>query len=121
MTNINEAIPGSLDHTFLDGQANRQYFQNPNSSVRIVVFGHSHEPLIASYTNPKGEKCIYVNSGTWEDQKTRDKNAAIDQDNLKMDFVVITPAKTNKQKLLVGLYNYHGGRHVAVDSDEIEL
>ncbi|AGY52894.1 Metallophosphoesterase [Bacteroidales bacterium CF] len=121
MTNINEAIPGSLDHNFLDGQANRQYFQNPNSSVRIVVFGHSHEPLIASYTNPKGEKCIYVNSGTWEDQKTRDKNAAIDQDNLKMDFVVITPAKTNKQKLLVGLYNYHGGKHVAVDSDEVEL
>jgi len=27
----------------------------------------------------KGETCVYANSGTWEDQKTRDKNATIDQ------------------------------------------
>ncbi|MEA5006769.1 MAG: metallophosphoesterase [Rikenellaceae bacterium] len=121
MTNINDAIDGSLHTGFIDDQANVQYFQNEDSSVRIVVFGHTHLPKIVRHTNKKGEKCLYVNSGTWEDQKTRDKSAAIDQDNLKMDFVVITPAKTNKQKLLVGLYNYHGGKHVAVDSDEVEL
>lgn len=121
MNDINEAIPGSLDHKYLDAQANKQYFQNPNSNVRIVVFGHSHEPLMESYNNLDGKKCVYVNSGTWEDQKTRDKNAEIDQDNKTMDFVVITPTKDDKHKVLVGLYNYHGGNHVSVKSEEVEL
>ncbi|MDD3033910.1 MAG: metallophosphoesterase [Bacteroidales bacterium] len=121
MNDINEAIPGSLDHKYLDSQANKQYFQNPNSNARIVVFGHSHEPMLESYNNLDGKKCVYVNSGTWEDQKTRDKNAEIDQDTKSMDFVIITPTKDDKQKVLVGLYNYHGGKHVNVKSEEVEL
>ena len=121
MTAINEAIVGSLETEFIDKQADVQYFQNSKSKVRLVVFGHTHLPKITSYTNSDGEPCIYVNSGTWEDQKTRDKNAAIDQDVINMNFVVIAPVKSNKQNLQVALYKYNRGEHLLVDSKKLNL
>ena len=54
-------------------------------------------------------------------KKTRDKNAAIDQDNLKMDFIVISPINSDSKKLQVALFNYHGGKHVPVDSKSLDL
>lgn len=121
MTEINKAIAGSLDTEFIDEQSQVQYFSNPLSNARIVVFGHTHEPMIKSYTNLDGKPCIYANSGTWEDQKTRDKNAAIDQDVLKMDFVTIVPVKSDKKKLQVALHQYREGKHLLKDSKEIDL
>ena len=121
MTNIDSALVGSIKPGFLDSQADVQYFQKPSSNVRIVVFGHSHDPKIKTYTNIKGGMCIYANSGTWEDKKTRDKNAPIDQDNLKMDFLTITPVKSNKKKLQVSLFQYHGGQHLLRDNMEVDL
>jgi len=121
MTDINDAINGSLDTRFIDSQANVQYFQDSTSNVRIVIFGHTHKPMIKSYTNLNGEPCIYANSGTWEDQKTRDKNAAIDQDALKMHFVIIAPVMSDRNKLQVGLYQYRYGVHSLEDSQEIDL
>ena len=121
MTEIEKAIFGSLDTEFIDKQSNVQYFQNPASNVRIVVFGHTHAPMIVPYNNLKGEACLYVNSGTWEDQKTRDKNAAIDQDSLKMHFVMIVPVKSDKNKLQVALYQYRYGEHCLEDSKEVDL
>ncbi|HPE58559.1 MAG TPA: metallophosphoesterase [Bacteroidales bacterium] len=118
---INGAIVGSLKTEFIDEQSNEQYFQNPDSEVRIVVFGHTHNPMIKSYTNFRGETCIYANSGTWEDQKTRDKNAAIDQDILKMDFIIIDPVRSDKKKLQVTLYQYNKGTHLLKDSKEVDL
>ena len=121
MTNINEAIVGSLKTTFIDESSNVQYFQNSLSNARIVVFGHTHLPMIKSYTNHKGEACIYANSGTWEDQKTRTPSEAIDQDAIKMHFVVIYPEKENKNKLQVDLYQYRYGEHELVDSKDLNL
>lgn len=121
MTVIDTAIVGSLHTTFIDEQSNVQYFNNSLSSARLVVFGHTHEPMIKSYTNQKKEPCLYVNSGTWEDQKTRDKNAAIDQDKLKMHFVIISPIKSDKKKLQVSLNQYRYGKHVLMDSKELGL
>lgn len=121
MTVIDTAIVGSLHTTFIDEQSNVQYFSNSNSSARLVVFGHTHEPMIKSYTNEKKEPCLYVNSGTWEDQKTRDKNAAIDQDKLKMHFVIISPIQSDKKKLQVSLNQYRYGKHVLMDSKELGL
>ncbi len=121
MTDINKALVGSLKTEFLDEQSNVQYFQNTNSNVRIVVFGHSHKPMIKSYTNLNGEACIYANSGTWEDKKTRDKNAVIDQDAINMDFIMIYPVNSDKKKLQVALYQYRYGKHMFVDSKEVNL
>lgn len=121
LTVIDTAIVGSLHTTFIDEQSNVQYFRNSNSSARLVIFGHTHEPMIKSYTNQKKEPCLYVNSGTWEDQKTRDKNVAIDQDKLKMHFVIISPIQSDKKKLQVSLNQYRYGKHVLMDSKELGL
>lgn len=121
MTDINQAIVGSLKTEFIDEQSNVQYFKNPLSDVRIVIFGHTHEPMLKSYTNLQDKLCLYANSGTWEDLKTRDKNEVIDQDAKKMHFVVITPVKSDKKKLQVGLYQYRYGKHYLEDSKEIDL
>ncbi|MEA4982680.1 MAG: metallophosphoesterase [Paludibacter sp.] len=121
MTDINKAIAGSLQTEFIDNQSKLQYFRNSLSNVRLVVFGHTHKPMIKSFTNLDDQKCLYVNSGTWEDQKTRDKNSAIDQDGLKMDFVTIIPDKADKKKLQVNLCQYKYGKHVLVNSDELNL
>lgn len=121
MTNINEAIVGSLETEFIDDQANVQYFKNEDSDIRIVIFGHTHLPKMTLSTNRKGEACLYANSGTWEDQKTRDKNEAIDQDAKKMHFVVITPVKSDENKLQVSLYQYRYGKHSLEESKELDL
>jgi len=121
MTDIDKAIVGSLKTEFIDEQANVQYFRNPTSNVRIVVFGHTHMPMIKSYTNLNGKSCLYANSGTWEDQKTHDKNAMIEQDTLKMNFVMISPVKPDKKKLQVALYQYRYGKHLLKDIKELDL
>lgn len=121
MTDINQAIVGSLKTEYIDGQSEVQYFKNPHSDVRIVVFGHTHNPMIKAYTNLNEEQCLYVNSGTWEDQKTRDKSIKINQDILKMHFVVIDPVSSDKKKLQVSLYQYNAGIHLLKDYNSIEL
>ena len=121
LNEINASILGSLQTEFLDDQAETQYFKNPNSNVRLVLFGHTHKPMIKAYTNLNEEPCLYVNSGTWEDQKTRDKEAAIDQDALKMDFVVIDPLGSDKNTLMVQLYQYKYGEHLLKDIDLLNL
>lgn len=120
-SDINQAMVGSLKTEFIDERSNVDYFQNPDSDVRIVVFGHTHQPMIKTYTNPAGKTCIYANSGTWEDKKTRDKNSTIDQDVLEMDFVTIVPVKSNSNKLQVALYQYQNGMHMLKKSEETEL
>jgi hypothetical protein len=77
--------------------------------------------MIKAYTNLKEEACLHVNSGTWEDQKTRDKNVVIDQDVIKMDFVVIDPVGAEKKTLLVKLCQYKYGKHALKDIDLVEL
>ena len=121
MTPIDQAIRGSLDTHFIDDQSDVQYFQNDKSNARIVIFGHTHLPKIKLCTNTKGEACVYANSGTWEDEKTRDKNKVIDQDGLKMDFIVITPTKKGNKNLQVGLYQYKYGKHTEVGHEDINL
>lgn len=123
MTPIDSAIIGSLKTRFIDEQSNTQYFQVPSEVryKRIVVFGHTHLPMIKTYNNKEGQKCIYANSGTWEDEKTRDKNAVIEQDSINMHFVVIAPNKQDQKKLTVALYQYRFGKHDLRDSQNIEL
>jgi hypothetical protein len=77
--------------------------------------------MVKSFTNLNGKPCIYANSGTWEDKKSRDKNNVIDQDTTTMDFVIISPVKSNKKKLQVGLYQYRYGKHLMANKKEIDL
>lgn len=121
MTDINSAIAGSFQTAFLDNQSDVQYFKNPQSSVRLVIFGHTHIPMIKSFTNLENKPCLYVNSGTWEDQKIRDKSEVVDQDAKKMHFVVLFPSKTDNKKLRVDLYQFRFGEHCLEASNSLEL
>ncbi|MFV0587830.1 metallophosphoesterase [Bacteroides reticulotermitis] len=121
MTDINKAIKGSLETEFIDAQSQVQYFHNKLSEVRVVVFGHTHLPMIKSYTNLDNKPCVYANSGTWEDRKTRDKNAVIDQDVINMNFVTIYPVQGNKDRMQVALYQYKYGKHMLVSNKEVDL
>ena len=67
-------------HAGTDVQATTQYFSNPKSDARIVVFGHTHESKIQAAQNHAGLKSIYVNSGTWIDS-----NGNADHDELRGD------------------------------------
>jgi hypothetical protein len=93
------AIDSVNSNTFTDYQASQQYFMNPASNVRIVVFGHTHLPRIDAEINLDGKKCIYANSGTWIDNNTNAPTT--------MNFVVITPQNADaSSQTQVKLYNF---------------
>lgn len=94
---LKEAIMEAGSGTETDAQAEVQYFKNPNSDKRIVVFGHTHEPRIISSENLKGQKTIYANSGTWIDHNPKFPT---------MTFVVITPQGKSSVPLYLSLYYY---------------
>jgi UDP-2,3-diacylglucosamine pyrophosphatase LpxH len=93
------AIAKSASESELSEQAKIQYFKNPDSDVRIVVFGHTHVAKIESSLDHKNEKAIYVNSGTWIDHNSLSST--------KMEFVVITPQNNDpSSQTFVKLYNF---------------
>ena len=92
------AIDSVISSTETDHQAILQYFMNPASDKRIVVFGHTHEPKIVTSKSYDNKKCIYVNSGTWIDHNPNKTN---------MNFVVIIPQnKDASSQTFIKLYNF---------------
>lgn len=79
---VEEAVLKGAFASHLDDQSMLQFFNNPQSDKRIVIFGHSHEARVITSFNEKLEKNVYVNSGTW-----------IDSNSCSMTFVSITPPK----------------------------
>ena len=93
-----EAIDSVNSATYTDYLAKLQYFLNPNSDKRIVVFGHTHDPKIGAPNNLDNKKCIYANSGTWIDNNPG---------KTTMNFVVITPQNNDaSSQTFVKLYNF---------------
>ncbi|MFH1476236.1 MAG: metallophosphoesterase [Verrucomicrobiota bacterium] len=104
---VRDAIVKSASAAETDNQAVVQYFHNPKSDTRIVVFGHSHEPRMIPSETHDGKTAVYVNSGTWID-----KNAMPTR-----TFVVITTKGSARH---VGLYRYsHEGAITTMDSMEL--
>jgi UDP-2,3-diacylglucosamine pyrophosphatase LpxH len=96
-----EAIDSVISVTESDRQSSVQYFMNPASDKRIVIFGHTHESKIVASENTAKQKCIYANSGTWID---RNPNSTT------MNFVVITPqGVADTSQTWVKLYNFEKG------------
>ena len=119
-SDINKAIYGGLNTQFLDTMSEVQYFKNMDKQdVRIVVFGHTHVPKFLTFDNIDSAKCIYVNSGTWQDKKVRNFSERVDQDGENMDFVIVSPATSGNT--IVALYKYFQGTHKLVKSEEIDL
>jgi UDP-2,3-diacylglucosamine pyrophosphatase LpxH len=86
-----EAAPGALSSKYFSDQAKAQYIENDKENVDIVIFGHTHNPILDSF----GDGKYYINTGTWIDEngKTPEKMRT---------FTVIETGETNT----VGLYKY---------------
>ncbi|MFA6255968.1 MAG: metallophosphoesterase [Candidatus Absconditabacterales bacterium] len=97
-TPVMQAITNAGNGRALDDEAKNQYFLNPASDKRIIVFGHSHQPKIITSQNTSGEKSIYANDGTWIDHNPLGSGRT---------FIVITPQDTNpSSQTFVRLYNF---------------
>ncbi|MBK8881341.1 MAG: metallophosphoesterase [Bacteroidales bacterium] len=108
-----QAIADADDNGKTDEQANVQYFSNQASNKRIVVFGHTHAPVIKTYQNLNSQKCIYVNSGTWIDSNPFPTTK---------NFVVITEQSTNADSYTsVKLYNFDKDVSSKMDSDSLRF
>ncbi len=104
---VRDAITQSASAAETDNQAIVQYFKNPKSHTRIVVFGHSHEARIIPSETHDGKTAVYVNSGTWIDKNEMPT----------MTFVAITPRGSARH---IGLYHYSPeGSITTIDSHEI--
>jgi len=109
-----QAIAGSATASELDSQAKTQYFLNPASDARIVVFGHSHIPIMEASDNHLGQKSIYANSGTWIDHNSLDSTS--------MNFVVITPQSNDaSSQTYVKLYHFKNEVATLMAEDSLEL
>jgi len=94
-----QAIANAAKSSESEYQAKNQYFLNPNSDKRIVIFGHTHDAKIIAFDNYNGQKSIYANTGTWIDTNT----VAV----TKMNFVVVTPQNADAHsQTFVKLYNF---------------
>jgi UDP-2,3-diacylglucosamine pyrophosphatase LpxH len=110
-----QAIAGSASASESNTQAKNQYFLNPDSDVRIVVFGHTHIPTIEASVNHLGQKSIYANSGTWIDHNTLDTITA-------MNFVVIAPQKNDApSQIHVKLYSFKNETITETAADSLKL
>lgn len=67
-----EAVSGTLNWNYFFEQAKAQYIDNPNETVDIVVFGHTHVPALRNI----GDGTFYINTGTWIDNNTGYPDAA---------------------------------------------
>ncbi|WP_312692827.1 metallophosphoesterase [Caproiciproducens sp.] len=86
-----KAVAGTTDWEYYFSQAKAQYLENPNESVDVAVFGHTHVPAYRDMGNGK----YYLNGGTWIDNNT-------DYLDATRTFAVITTGK----KDTAALYKY---------------
>jgi UDP-2,3-diacylglucosamine pyrophosphatase LpxH len=57
-TTTMDALTGAAEASHADQQAETQYFQNPASTARIVVFGHTHQIRLIPGQNHAGQKTV---------------------------------------------------------------
>jgi UDP-2,3-diacylglucosamine pyrophosphatase LpxH len=93
-----EAIENATLTEQTDCMAESQYFKNPESDIKLLVFGHTHEAKIIASKNLDGEKTVYANSGTWIDHNPFGASRT---------FIVITPQNNEaSSETQVKLYNF---------------
>jgi hypothetical protein len=93
----------------IDLQAETQYFRNPLSTKRVVVFGHTHDVRLTASTTLRGLGAVYANSGTWVDQ--------VNGKGSRMTFVVIVPPRGGSVLTTVTTWEFRPGQPpVKIDS-----
>ncbi len=91
-TDFITAVSGTLDWNYYAQQAKIQYLDNPEEAVEVVLFGHTHVPVLKDFQ----DGTYYVNSGTWVDHNT-------DYPDATRTFVVITTGTQDD----IGVYSYN--------------
>ncbi len=93
-------------HSDLLFEADAEYLENKNRGVRIVVFGHTHEPMLKVYPALGTPTGIYANTGSWVNEASA---GYIGGCAYKVrTFVVISPAAWTGSDLdVVTLYQYN--------------
>ena len=108
-----DAIMQAASVAGTDTMAVIQYFMNPNSDKRLVVFGHTHEAKIKTYENHNGQKAIYANSGTWIDHNPG---------RTTMNFIIITQQNNDgNSQTYVKLYNFENQIITEMAQDSLRL
>lgn len=102
---VQEAILGAASTDYNDLQATTQYF-DIDPTIKLVVFGHTHEARTIKTTNVQGEEVLYANSGTWVDKW---------YDFPSRTYLVIKPSD---EEINVTLYQYQEDKTSKVLSQE---
>lgn len=79
-----EAVSGAMSWSYYFDQAKMQYIDNPDENVDIVVFGHTHGPILRNISSG----VYYINTGTWIDHNTN-------YPDVTRTFTVITVGDVN--------------------------
>jgi hypothetical protein len=61
---------GDLDD-YIEGAYHEKIWRDPDSPIRYVLYGHTHEPLFRPLDNVDGRDVIYLNIGTWRERLRR--------------------------------------------------
>jgi UDP-2,3-diacylglucosamine pyrophosphatase LpxH len=110
---VMQALADILSPAGTDIQATTQYFANPASDVRIVVFGHTHDAKLITTVNHAGLKSIYANSGAWIDHSPG---------RTTLNFVVITPQGPEAwSRTEVKVYDFTGEVATELGADSLRL
>jgi len=93
-------------HSDLFVAAELEYLEKEERGIRIVVFGHTHEPMIDVYPPGESHTSIYANAGSWVNEASA---GYIGGSAYKVrTFVVYLPAAWTGSDLdVVTLYQYN--------------
>jgi len=93
-------------HSDLFVEAEVEYLENEGRDIRIVVFGHTHEPMLDVYPPGDQHAGIYANTGSWINEAS---TGYLGGSAYKVrTFVVYTPAAWTGSNLdVVTLYQYN--------------
>ena len=81
-----------------------QYFKNPQSKKRIVIFGHTHCACMIISNNSLDQKTIYANCGSWLDKSSYPPS---------MTFTLLIPPKDKTSpNTFIHLYRYKGDNSI---------
>jgi len=111
-------------HSDLFVQAQVEYLENEGRGIRIVVFGHTHEPMLDVFPPGENHTSIYANTGSWVNEASAGYIGGSAYD--VRTFVVYTPAVWTDSDLdVVTLYQYNlsndGANYEAVKLAEESL
>jgi len=111
-------------HSDLFVQAEVEYLENEGRGIRIVVFGHTHEPMLDVFPPGEDHTSIYANTGSWVNETSAGYIGGTAND--VRTFVVYAPAAWTDSDLdVVTLYQYNlsndGANYEAVKLAEESL